>query len=302
MLAQTQEHAQVLEQTLTQTKGQMQELKSALNQANKLVLELEQALKQERRRNKKKGKKSKEQEELSQGQEKEIKKPKEQEESNIQPTERNITTRINLNTEDCEGSSLKIMYQEVCDFGICKHFQILGYLCKDLMDFLTNRGYADAATDTFRQAFIRAMGRDRFYWENCCPIVLGDPCQLEMPTGFAQLAVNQCWSEIFCDLQDLKPCDCKNQEEAPPTLPAYLGWCFFREYAPAFGSFLNGYEIDEAQPKKDKILALADHLLGNAVPDKLHWYPVILYVSILLCVSDFELIPAETEVTEDNIF
>lgn len=217
------------------------------------------------------------------------------------PQKRKIMAAKNQNNMDCKDA-LEIMYQKVCDFGMCKHFQIFGYLCKDLMDYLTNRGYADVATDTFRLAFIRAMGRDRFYWENCCAIVLGDPCQLEMPTGFAQLAVNQCWSEIFCDLQDLKPCDCKNQEEGPPTLPAYLGWCFFREYAPSFASFLNGYEIDEAQPKKDKILALADHLLGNAVPDKFYWYPVILYVSILLCASDFELIPAETEVTEDNIF
>ena len=192
----------------------------------------------------------------------------------IPPPSNKMTMQKTNNNNECPETPFEIMLDKVCDFGICKQFKIFGYLFKDLMDYLTNRGYADEASDTFRQAYIKAMGRDRLFWESCCPDVLGDPCQLGMPTGFTQSAVNQCWEDVVCDLVDLEACDCKKDNE-PPTYPDILGWSFFREYAPSFTPYLGDFEIDPAQDKKENMKALAEHLIGNAVPDKHFWLSLI---------------------------
>lgn len=158
-------------------------------------------------------------------------------------------------------------------------------LFKDMAEFLAAKGYEDGSVEAFRMAFNNALERERFYLRAFFPEALANLSALAgIPHGITEKAERENFHiERLCEKELVKEWN------------RFLGWAFFREYSFVLRENITGALADdvpdEGQNTQEKVVELAGKLIGTAAPDEYYWYPLILFLSLLLYRTDFSTVP-----------
>ena len=174
---------------------------------------------------------------------------------------------------------LEQIYRQVYRWGDSLHFAGLGVLSKDLAEYLATQGLVDDAIDKFRTALSRAMDQDLSYSAMFWPEALASLSELEgIPSGMANHA----------DQDNFDLPEAMGDHKMVAEWNRFLGWAFFREYHRALqepiSKCLTPDPEEQAREAEDQEVAitLAECLLGDAIPDKKYWYPLVLYFCLLV--------------------
>ena len=174
---------------------------------------------------------------------------------------------------------LEQIYRQVHRWGGSLHYAGLGILCKDLAEYLATRGLIHDAIDIFRGAFGQAINQDRRYFAMFWPEALVNLSELEgIPSGMANLA----------DQDNFDLPEAMGDHKIVAEWNRFLGWAFFREYHRTLQEPISKCltpdqeeQVGEAEDR-DTAITLAECLLGDAIPDKKYWYPLVLYFCLLV--------------------
>jgi hypothetical protein len=185
-----------------------------------------------------------------------------------------------------QESPLQKMYGQVKDLGTPMLLAGLAVLVKSTANYIHAAGLQDQATETFRQAYLNMMNNDRPYWWAVGPQLYEDfPADWKV-SDIIKTAV--CESDL-CALDNTAI----NREwtRAP-------GWFFFKTYTRQIkADIIGGKTLDELKlsifnPPKDKspeetLLELAKQLADRSNSDPTFFYPVMLYLVLLLKNTNF---------------
>jgi len=195
---------------------------------------------------------------------------------------------------------LEQMYSQVKDLESGLLFSGLTILAKDTAIFLTAHGIADEMAEGFRLAYLNMLRDNRYYWERFGPKLYLPLKDAELPEGFASGA-----AKCKADLQPLTNCDLETEWLRAP------GWYFFKTYTDqrrndilrgitleelkaAFCEGKDPYErkakdssIREAKDPYKPIAGMVERLVGTDRLWQEFWYPVMLYLVLLLQRTNF---------------
>ncbi len=200
-----------------------------------------------------------------------------------------------------DADLLKLMYRQVKTLELGPLLWGLTILAKDTATYLTVHGINNEVGEGFRLAYLDMLSDNRYYWENFGPKLYLPLGEAFLPEGFASAASNCNW-----DLQPLLEGDLDHEWLRAP------GWHFLKIYSgqrkndilrditlgelrAAFCNGRNPYkrEIHGVAAQEDAnpytpIEGLVGRLIGSDQEWGGFWYPVMLYLALLLHKTDFE--------------
>ena len=196
---------------------------------------------------------------------------------------------------------LKPMYRQVKDLELGPLLSGLTILAKDTATYLTAHGVNNEMGEGFRLAYLGMLSENRYYWERFRQKLYLPLGEARLPEGFASGASNGNW-----DLQRLLEADLDHDWLRAP------GWHFLKTYSgqrktdilrgltlgdlgTAFCEGRNPYkresngvaDQDDTNPYKP-IEGLVGRLIGSDQEWGGFWYPVMLYLALLLHKTNFE--------------
>lgn len=200
-----------------------------------------------------------------------------------------------------DADLLKPMYRQVKDLDLGPLLSGLTILAKDTATYLTAHGVNNEKGEAFRLACLEMLSDNRYYWMRFGPKLYLPLGEARLPEGFASGASKCTW-----DLQRLMECDLDHEWLRAP------GWYFLKTYSgqrkndilrditlddlkAAFCEGRNPYkrESNGASDQKDTnpykpIEGLVGRLIGSDQEWSRFWYPVMLYLALLLHKTEFE--------------
>lgn len=196
---------------------------------------------------------------------------------------------------------LKPMYRQVKDLELGPLLSGLTILAKDTATYLTAHGVDNEMGEGFRLAYLGMLSENRYYWERFRQKLYLPLGEARLPEGFASGAFNGNW-----DLQRLLEADLDHDWLRAP------GWHFLKTYSgqrktdilrglmlgdlgTAFCEGRNPYkresngvaDQEDTNPYKP-IEGVVGRLIGSDQEWGGFWYPVMLYLALLLHKTDFE--------------
>jgi hypothetical protein len=196
---------------------------------------------------------------------------------------------MNIDTE----KHLKTLFSQVKGIDIRQALAGLTILMKDTAEFLTAKGYRDPATASFRVVFLDTLNEDRFYWESFGPALYASLTDNQLPHG----VVDQANRGQF----DVTPVTKANNIFHEWT--HFVGWCFFKKFSQKHGSAAIG-EQGLAKDKQmlcteteENVVKVAQRLLDKEFTDKGYWFPLVIFLALLIVRTKFETIaePADSQ-------
>lgn len=200
-----------------------------------------------------------------------------------------------------DADLLKPMYRQVKDLDLGPLLSGLTILAKDTATYLTAHGVNNEMGEGFRLAYLGMLSDDRYYWEQFGRNLYLPLKEAGLPEGFASGA-NNCRA-------DLGPLVDSSREIEWLRAP---GWHFLKTYSgqrkndilrditlgdltAAFCKGRNPYkresngvaDQEDTNPYKP-IEGLVGRLIGSDQEWGGFWYPVMLYLALLLHKTDFE--------------
>jgi len=200
-----------------------------------------------------------------------------------------------------DADLLKPMYRQVKDLDLGPLLAGLTILVKDTATYLTANGVNNEMAEGFRLAYLEMLNENRYYWERFAPKLYLPLAEARLPEGFPSGASNCNW-----DLQRLLEGDLDHEWLRVP------GWHFLKIYSgqrktdilrnitlkDLIAAFCNGKnpykrESNDVNDKEDTnpykpIEGLVGQLIGRDQEWVRFWYPVMLYLALLLHKTDFE--------------
>lgn len=186
------------------------------------------------------------------------------------------------------GKELRELYEVTKDLDIELLLAGLTILAKDAADYINAAALEGEQIELFRRAFLQMMNEDRYYWSALGGHLYESLKDVGMPHGMTK-AASVCRFQVMVELKDAKI----NQEwtRAP-------GWKFFKIFSAMLKSLiLDGMTLDKfktllCEPLEDKDPIDYDlELIARLGKPKPHgscfWYPLMLYMVILLKLTDF---------------
>lgn len=200
-----------------------------------------------------------------------------------------------------DADLLKPMYRQVKDLDLGPLLSGLTILAKDTATYLTVHGVNNEIGEGFRLAYLGMLSDDRYYWEQFGRNLYLPLKEAGLPEGFASGANNR--------RADLGPLVDSSREIEWLRAP---GWHFLKTYSgqrkndilrditlgdltAAFCKGRNPYkresngvaDQEDTNPYKP-IEGLVGRLIGSDQEWGGFWYPVMLYLALLLHKTDFE--------------
>ncbi|MCW5599984.1 hypothetical protein [Nitrosomonas sp.] len=195
---------------------------------------------------------------------------------------------------------LERMYSQVKDLELGLLLSGLTILVKDTEIYLTSYGLDNVMAEGFRLAYLEMLSDNRYYWEKFGPNLYLPLKEAGLPEGFASGA-----AKCEADLGPLTDVGLENEWLRAP------GWHFLQTYSgqrkndilrditledlkAAFCEGRNPYKRDsngvcdqkEANPYKS-IEGVVRQLIGTDQEWSEFWYPVMLYLVLLLQKTNF---------------
>lgn len=202
-----------------------------------------------------------------------------------------------------EEDNLKKIYNQVKDLKTELLFSGLTVLFKDTADFINSQGFNDQAIDLFREAYLETLNQDRFYWEQFGPELYMGLQDGNLPFGIVKAA--------YTGNFDLEPL--KNDQIILPWTQ-FPGYCFFKIYSfKVKDIILKGSSLEQEKAKvfeckepEEQIFPLIEKLSRQSIFGPGFWYPIMLYISLLLFRSRYITLEehkegSEPETRMDNI-
>jgi len=163
-------------------------------------------------------------------------------------------------------------------------FAGLTVLIKDTADFINAEGLADDAAEGFRTAYLDMLNYDRYYWEKFGPKLFLTLADAGLPHGIAKAA-----SKCSFDVGKLVELPIEHEWTRAP------GWHSFKTYTGQIkGDILGDKTLDELKAEFCKasdpfkpVAALVEQLAKRSSFPPAFWYPVMLYITLLLKKTDF---------------
>lgn len=195
---------------------------------------------------------------------------------------------------------LERMYRQVTELERGLLLSGLTILAKDTTSYLTANGVDNEMAEGFRLAYLDMLRQNRYYWEQFGPYLYLPLNEAGLPDGFASGAAN-----CKADLQPLTECDLETEWLRAP------GWHFFQTYSgqrrndilrditlaelkAAFCEGRNPYEreatescIRESSDPYKPIAGVVERLTESDRQWNAFWYPVMLYLALLLQRTNF---------------
>ncbi len=183
-----------------------------------------------------------------------------------------------------EGDNLKKIYHQVKDLKTELMLSGMTVLIKDTADFINSNGFKDEAIDTFREAYLATLNHDRFYWEQFGPGLYMTLPDAGLPSGIVK--------EAFKGNFDLEPLKNENIVSA---WTQFAGYYFFKIYSLKVKDIIlkgSGLEqektkVFECKEPEEHVFPLIDKLSKQSSFGPGFWYPLMLYISLLLIRSRF---------------
>lgn len=196
---------------------------------------------------------------------------------------------------------LKPMYRQVKDLELGPLLSGLTILAKDTATYLTAHGVDNEMGEGFRLAYLGMLSENRYYWERFRRKLYLPLGEARLPEGFASGAFNGNW-----DLQRLLEADLDHDWLRAP------GWHFLKTYSGQRKTdILRGLTLEDLKsafcegrnPYKRESNSVADQedtnpykpiegvvgrLIGSDQEWGGFWYPVMLYLALLLHKTDCE--------------
>jgi hypothetical protein len=180
----------------------------------------------------------------------------------------------------------------------------LTVLAKDLMEYLTLRGYRGDAVDKFRNAFACVFDENRFYWECFHPDAYKrlEDATPPLPEGFAVRAANGDFNLFELTGRDKRivlpegynhtpSADERARMDAREALLdrewlRYLGWEFFNKYCPEIKipELADCQAIARVQGERpeDRLAILVQKAITQlGVQAQCWWFPLLVYMIAL---------------------
>jgi hypothetical protein len=186
-----------------------------------------------------------------------------------------------------QENPLKTMYDQVQGLELGLLFAGLTVLVKDTADFINAEGITDAATEGFRTMYLEMLNYDRYYWGKFGPRLYLTLPEAELPYGIAK--------EASRGKGDLAPLLDPGIEQEWTRAP---GWHFFETYTDQIkGDILGDKSLDElkasfcnAEDPFEPVGAMVEKLAKRSGFGPAFWYPVMLYITLLLLKTDFRTV------------
>lgn len=186
------------------------------------------------------------------------------------------------------GKELREQYETTHKLDVKFLLAGLTILAKDAADYINVAALEGEQIGLFRRAFLQMMNEDRYYWSLVGPELYENLRDTGMPHGIAR-AASVCNFKPMADLQ--KPALDREWIRAP-------GWKFFKIFSTLLKNLiLDGMTLDKfkaqlCEPLEDKDPIDNDlELIARLAKPKPHgscfWYPLMLYMVILLKYTDF---------------
>ena len=196
--------------------------------------------------------------------------------------------------------SLEVMFRQVRDLELGLLLSGLTILVKDTATFLTAYGIDDVMAEGFRFAYLDMLSDNRYYWDKFGPKLYLPLKDAGLPDGLVSGAV-----KCKADLRPLTDYDLETEWLRAP------GWHFLRTYSrqrendilrditleelkDAFCEEKDPYEREQKDACTSKtsdpykpIEGLVKRLSGTDHESKKFWYPVMLYLALLLHKTNF---------------
>ena len=193
------------------------------------------------------------------------------------------------------------LFEQIKKVGDSLLFSGYAILSKDLSEYLAARGHTGMGIDTFRNAVNEALQRDRQYFSTFWPEAFANLYTLkDIPNRIAEEAEKGEFKlpQVMTEegMNDVE----KANNPIMQDWTRFLGWAFFREYSYALRDTITEVQdqtISATEEDSDLIpeVVLAEQLLdSDAIPNERSWYPLVIYLSVLLFRTDFATVP-ETE-------
>ena len=180
----------------------------------------------------------------------------------------------------------RVKETEVVVYAGASSLQYVGFavMYKDLIEYLAARAIAGPAVTTLRNAYNTALNVDYLYLAEFHPKGYANLSATDLPNGLTEhvAAGNSDLPELRDDGLALK-------------LSPFFGWAFFREYSkdlkgPITASYGEAGLPGVFDDRETGAVDLAEKLLSKTIPNEYYWYPVVLYVCILLYKTDFKTV------------
>ena len=183
-----------------------------------------------------------------------------------------------------EGDNLKKIYHQVKDLKMELLLSGLTILVKDTADFINANGFKDNAIDKFMESYLAMLNHDRYYWEQFGPGLYMSLPDAGLPSGI----VKEAYKGKF-DMEQL------THENIISEWTQYPGYYFFKTYTLKIKDIIlkgTGLEqekakIYECKEPEEHIFPLIEKLSKQSNYGPGFWYPIMLYISLLLFRSRY---------------
>jgi hypothetical protein len=179
---------------------------------------------------------------------------------------------------------LKKLFQQTQNIGTEKLLCGLTILVKDAADFINATALQNDATEVFRYAYLDMMNHDRYYWSLFGPDLYMELSDAQMPSGMARNAA-------ICkfNLDELRESKIIQEWTRAP------GWHFFKLHTQQIKNNILGKltleklkaSLCEPEDPTEAYLELVERLANPGQLGSCFWYPLMLYLVILLKETDF---------------
>jgi len=181
-------------------------------------------------------------------------------------------------------SHLEKLYQQLGNLDTRVLYAGFAVMYKDLIEYLAARAVSAPAVTIFRNAYNTALKVDYHYLAEFYPNGYANLSSTDLPSGLTEQAV--------AGKMDLNELTSPNLVDK---MFSFFGWAFFREYSKDLKNAIVEAYGEKGLPdvfddRKTGAVNLAEKLLGKAIPNEFYWYPVTLYLCILLFKTDFKTV------------
>lgn len=179
---------------------------------------------------------------------------------------------------------LKAMYEQVKDLKLGLLLAGFTVLVKDTESYANANGLNDAASETLRGAFLDMLNYDRYYWETFGPGLFLALLDAGLPYGIAKAA-----SQCNFDLGKLTEPGIEHEWTRAP------GWHCFNTYSSQIkDDILRDTDLEtlkgtfwNAKEPYEPFAALTEKLARTSRFGPGFWYPLMLYLTVLIVKTDF---------------
>ncbi|MEZ5039258.1 MAG: hypothetical protein R2828_05185 [Saprospiraceae bacterium] len=180
---------------------------------------------------------------------------------------------------------LRKTFREIKDLHLGILLAGVGVLIKDTAEFIAANGFNDPLIDLFRKTYQQVYENDRLYWRTIGPDLYKSLDDVSLPSGVVTAAA-------MGNLNINPLCQPVIEKE----WTRFTGWLFFKTFT---------YEMTDAILKKsslreekekadnprsmdDQVIEIIQKLSASAKEGHWYWYPLFLYLSVLLGKTRFE--------------